>query len=198
MDLTDEWAPRFGFVWDFVGDGTSKLYGSGGRFYYALPTDLNVRVFTANTQVQTYNYSPTDITTQDPKAPRARFIQVGSFAGEPVDAGIKAAYQDEYTLGVEKALDPTLSVGVKGTYRTLGARSRIAATSITPARRQFNSCALFNPGGSGPAASGQLPGHSGSENPTLPIRARPTIRTRASGFPVSRSGMPSESSAASS
>ena len=33
---------------------------------------------------------------------------------------MKAAYQDELTLGVEKALDPTLSVGLKGTYRTLG------------------------------------------------------------------------------
>ncbi len=49
--LKDEWAPRAGFVWDFVGDGTSKLYGSAGRFYYSIPTDLNARVFTANTVV---------------------------------------------------------------------------------------------------------------------------------------------------
>ena len=81
---------------------------------------MNVRVFTANTPSSTYNYSPTNITTQDPTRPAPRLIQVGSFAGEPVDAGLKAAYQDEFTLGVEKALDPTLSVGVKGTYRTLG------------------------------------------------------------------------------
>jgi Carboxypeptidase regulatory-like domain/TonB-dependent Receptor Plug Domain/TonB dependent receptor len=169
MDLKDEWAPRFGFVWDFVGDGTSKLYGSAGRFYYALPTDLNVRVFTANTQVATYNYSQTDLTTQDPKAPRARFIQVGSFAGEPVDTGVKAAYQDELTLGVEKALDPTFSVGIKGTYRTLGRTIEDRCDlDYTSPLTDFNSCALFNPGGSGPAASGLLPGHSGSENPTLP------------------------------
>ncbi len=169
MDLTNQWAPRFGFVWDFVGDGTSKLYGSGGRFYFALPTDLNVRVFTANTNVKTYNYSPTDITTQDPAAPRARFIQVGSFAGEPVDAGLKAAYQDEYTLGVEKALDPTFSVGIKGTYRTLGRTIEDRCDlDYTSPLTDFNSCGIFNPGGSGPDASGLLPGHSGSENPTLP------------------------------
>jgi Outer membrane receptor for ferrienterochelin and colicins len=169
MDLTNQWAPRFGFVWDFVGDGTSKLYGSGGRFYFALPTDLNVRVFTANTQVQTYNYSPTNLTTQDPAAPRARFIQVGSFAGEPVDSGIKAAYQDEYTLGVEKALTPTFSVGIKGTYRTLGRTIEDRCDlDYTSALTDFNSCGIFNPGGSGPDASGLLPGHSGSENPTLP------------------------------
>ena len=58
--LLNEWAPRCGFVWDFIGDGTSKLYGSAGRFFYAIPTDLNARVFTANTQVVNYNYSPTD------------------------------------------------------------------------------------------------------------------------------------------
>ena len=49
-----------------------------------------------------------------------RLIQIGSFAGEPTDPGTKAAYQDEVTLGIEKALDPTLSIGLKGTYRTLG------------------------------------------------------------------------------
>jgi hypothetical protein len=169
LDLTNQWAPRFGFVWDFLGDGSSKVYGSVGRFYYALPTDLNVRVFTANTSVATYNYSPTNITTQDPAAPRARFIQVGSFAGEPVDAGLKAAYQDELTLGVEKALDPTFSVGVKGTYRTLGRTIEDRCDlDYTSPLSDFNSCAIFNPGGNGPAALGLLPGHSGSENPTSP------------------------------
>ena len=33
--LTDEWAPRLGVTWDFMRDGTSKLYASAGRFYYA-------------------------------------------------------------------------------------------------------------------------------------------------------------------
>ncbi|HEY6146696.1 MAG TPA: hypothetical protein VIZ69_03330, partial [Thermoanaerobaculia bacterium] len=110
-----------------------------------------------------------DITTQAPNAPRNRFIQVGSFAGEPVDAGIKAAYQDELTLGVEKALDPTLSVGLKGTYRTLGrtVEDRCDLDASSPLT-QFNSCAIFNPGGTGPAARGLLPGANGSENPTDP------------------------------
>src|SRR5262249_22632666 len=34
FSLTDQWAPRLGVAWDFAGDGTSKLYGSVGRFYY--------------------------------------------------------------------------------------------------------------------------------------------------------------------
>ena len=51
---------------------------------------------------------------------RASFTQVGTVDGEPTDPGIKASYQDEFTIGVEKAIDPTLSVGLKGTYRSLG------------------------------------------------------------------------------
>ncbi len=146
--LKNEWAPRAGFVWDFMGDGTSKLYGSYGRFYYSIPTDLNARVFTANTSVVTYNYSPTDL-NQASDAPRARTIQVGSFAGEPVDPGLKAPYQDEYTLGVEKALDPTFSVGLKGTYRTLGrtVEDRCDLDYNDPLA-QGSTCAIFNPGSS--------------------------------------------------
>jgi hypothetical protein len=168
--LQDQWAPRFGFTWDFAGDGTSKLYGSVGRFFYSLPTDLNARVFTANTQLITYNYSATD-TAQSPNPPtgRTRLIQVGSFAGEPVDSGLKAAYQDELTLGIEKALTPTLSVGMKGTYRTLGrtVEDRCDLDYTSPLT-QFNSCAIFNPGGSGPAASGSFPTCDTSSNPADP------------------------------
>ena len=154
--LTNEWAPRGGFVWDFIGDGTSKFYGSAGRFYYAIPTDLNARVFSANTSVRNYNYSPTDFATQD-FAARSRLIQVGSFAGEPVEPGIKGPYQDEYTLGVEKALDPTFSLGIKGTYRTLGRtiEDRCDLDYNDPAALG-SSCGIMNPGGGGPVASGSI------------------------------------------
>ena len=95
--LTNEWAPRFGVTWDFAGDGTSKLYASAGRFYYAIPTDLNVRVFTANTAYRTFSYDINDLNQVGPAcatgAPtpgcvaRDSLIQVGSLAGEPVGSG---------------------------------------------------------------------------------------------------------------
>jgi hypothetical protein len=129
---------------------------------------LNARVFTANTAVNVFNYSPTS-TAQDPSAPRARTVQVGSFEGEPVDAGMKAPYQDEFTLGIEKALDPTLSIGLKGTYRSLGrtVEDRCDLDYTSPLT-QFNSCAIFNPGSNGPAANGSFPTCNGSVNPTDP------------------------------
>ena len=165
--LLNQWAPRFGFVWDFVGDGTSKLYGSGGRFYFAIPTDLNARVFSANTQVRNYNYSPT-ATNQD-FGGRSRLIQVGSFAGEPVEPGLKASYQDEYTLGVEKALDPTLSVGIKGTYRSLGRTVEDRCDlDYTDPLALGSTCGIFNPGGNGPVANGVIKTCDTSANPTDP------------------------------
>ncbi len=183
--LTNNWSPRIGIVWDFAGDGTSKLYASAGRFFYALPTDLNVRVFSANTQEQIFNYSPTDFNTQDPNAPRARSVQGGSAAGEPIDGWslneegtgnvlngqprVKAAYQDELTLGIEKALDPTLSIGLKGTYRTLGRtiEDRCDLDYLDPLS-QGSTCALFNPGSDGLAASGGILSYNGCGNPNDP------------------------------
>ncbi|MCA1580568.1 MAG: TonB-dependent receptor [Acidobacteria bacterium] len=172
--LNNQWAPRFGFVWDFVGDGSSKVYGSVGRFFYAIPTDLNARVFTGNTAITVFNYSPTDIGTQDPTAPagRNRTLQIGSVEGEPVDPGIKAPYQDELTLGVEKALDPTLSVGIKGTYRSLG-RAVEDRCDLAPA----GTCAIFNPGSSGPGARGVFGGYNGSANPTDPFGGKEVAGT---------------------
>jgi outer membrane receptor protein involved in Fe transport len=167
--LKNEWAPRGGIVWDFVGDGTSKLYASAGRFYYSIPTDLNARVFTANTQVYNYNYSMTDIGTQDPTAPRHRLIQVGSFDGEPVDPALKAPYQDEYTLGVEKALDPTLSIGLKGTYRTLGrtVEDRCDLDYNDPLALG-STCAITNPGNGSPISNGAIKTCDTSANATDP------------------------------
>jgi hypothetical protein len=175
FSLNNEWAPRIGFTWDFIGDGTSKLYGSVGRFYFSLPTDLNVRVFTANSAIQSFNYTAGN-TNQDPNAPRALNFQGGSASGEPVDGWtdgqlngtprLKASYQDEATIGVEKAIDPSLSIGLKGTYRTLGRTIEDRCDldgDVAP-----STCALFNPGGDGQAASGQFPTCNGSANPTDP------------------------------
>ncbi len=168
FDLKNQWAPRGGFVWDFIGDGSSKLYGSAGRFYYSIPTDLNARVFTANTLVETFNYSSTDVNQAAANAPRNRLIQVGSFAGEPVAPNLKAPYQDEYTMGVEKALDPTLSIGLKGTYRSLGrtVEDRCDLDYNDPLAAG-STCAIFNPGTSS-VQNGGIGSCNGSVNPTDP------------------------------
>ncbi|HET9795659.1 MAG TPA: TonB-dependent receptor [Thermoanaerobaculia bacterium] len=167
IKFSHEWAPRAGFVWDFTGDGTSKIYGSYGRFYYSIPTDLTVRVFTANTSVVSYNYDPS-ATSQDPTAPFGQLVQVGTFSGEPIAPGIKAPYQDEYALGVEKALDASFSLGVKFTYRALGRTVEDHCDLDYTANPFGASCAIANPGSDQPLANGTFPSCDNSANPADP------------------------------
>jgi hypothetical protein len=189
FSLTDSWSPRVGFVWDWAGDGSSKLYGSWGYFYYAVPTDLTVRVFTTNAAVFATNYNqsiPGDTTSivqlnlptctstlTTGCVPRQQLFQGGDAHTEPVDPGTKAPYQQEFTIGVEKALDPTLSVGLKGTYRalmrTVEDRCDLNA-DLGPdcPNCAANSCALTNPGTNLPSANGYYPTCNGTANETDP------------------------------
>ena len=120
FNATAEWQPRLGVVWDPTGKGTAKIYASAGRFYYSLPTALSVFSYGTTTSAETFNFDPVD-KKQDPGVigHERAFVSVTGFA-EPVDSGLKGIYQDELTLGIEKLLDPTFSVGLKGTYRRLG------------------------------------------------------------------------------
>ena len=178
FSLSNSWAPRFGVTWDFVGDGTSKLYTSVGRFYYSVPTDLNVRVFTGNTSYRTFSYNINDITQAGsvcpvgaPTAgcvPRSQQLQIGSVAGEPADPGILAPYQDEFTIGVEKAIDPTLSVGLKGTYRSLG-RTVEDRCDLNYNIPPYTSCAIMNPGATGPDNPGATGAYGACDNSFNPV-----------------------------
>ncbi len=178
--MNNEWAPRVGFAWDFTGDGTSKLYGSVGRFYFSLPTDLNVRVFTANSGVSAYNYYATSTAQfggphcssagQTGCVPRDQNFQGGSANGEPVEVrATKASYQDEATIGVEKALDPTLSDRPE---RNLPLSRPHGRGSLRPQRRSSGLRTFLlravQPGRRGQARRAQYPTCNGSGNPTDP------------------------------
>lgn len=194
--LTNEWAPRFGVTWDFTGDGTSKLYASAGRFYYALPTDITFRSFSVSTTQFQINYNPGvtnpsdfiggTVVCSDQNVPGcipiSNFTQIGG-TGEPTDPGIKAAYQDEFTIGIEKAIDPTLSVGLKGTYRSLG-RTIEDRCDLNQATTGV-SCAIMNPGATGPdnpGATGAYGSCTGSQNPTHVPRG--TCTAPGQGVPI--------------
>jgi TonB dependent receptor-like, beta-barrel len=160
--LTNEWQPRIGILWDPWGQGTSKVYVFYGRFYYAIPTDINVRDFGSELFVTTYNFDPLS-TVHDPAAPgHPRPDQQGGAFNEPIDANIHGMYQDEFTVGVEKALDPTFSVGLKGMYRRLGnAIDDRCDLDYSAPVNLGNSCANINPGGDGLWASGNFPWYDG-------------------------------------
>ncbi|MGH9368586.1 MAG: TonB-dependent receptor [Thermoanaerobaculia bacterium] len=164
----NEWQPRLGFVWDPKANGQAKIYGFWGRFYYALPTDINVRAYGQQTQATTWNFDPVSV-TQDPNVigHESPFTQGGAFT-EPVEEGIKGIYQDEYTLGGEMLLDPTFSIGLKGTYRNLG-RALEDRCDLDGSRPEtnFNTCAIVNVGADAPLAQGLVPGCNGLDGDAL-------------------------------
>ena len=158
IDLDDMWAPRGGVVWDFIGDGTSKLYASYGRFYYQFPTDLNFRAY-QNAEflfVSASNYDPISL-THDPRTPFAGATSAAS-GDEPRDENLKGMYQDEYTIGVEKALTPTFVVGLKGNYQSLDRvlEDRCDLDYLHP-ENHGHGCAIINPGSSETYARGDFP-----------------------------------------
>ena len=82
----------------------------------------------------------------------------GSSFGEPVDAGLKGISQDELTLGVEKTLGGTLSLGLKATYRSPASaiEDRCDLDYNSP-ESNGSTCAIMNPGSDGPIRPRRLP-----------------------------------------
>ena len=85
-----------------------------------MPTVIAARSFSNYTDATTFNFDPVS-TVHDPSVfGREHPFISGNTLHTPVDGDLKGSYQDELTVGVEKLLDPTFSVALKGTYRRLG------------------------------------------------------------------------------
>jgi hypothetical protein len=166
LEQKNQIAPRLAMVWDVNGDASTKVFGSVGRYHLQIPTHLAVRgagrsTFTA----QAYAYTGVDPATGAPtgltqlSAPSSSNNEYGQ-AKEPKTLSavdLKPTYQDEITLGFEKAFSPSLNFGAKGTFRTL--RSTIddfcdnrpfkkyaADNHIDTTNWGGFGCANFNPG----------------------------------------------------
>ncbi len=163
LRLRDAWQPRIGVVWDPWRNGATKIYAFAGRFSYALPTAQAAAAFGNVTGLETYNFDPVSV-VQDPDVVNHGDLVVrgtGPF-GDPVDSGVKAPSQDELTVGVERLLGSTLTVGLKGTYRSLGGtiEDRCDFDYSSP-ETSYSQCALISPGSSGKFARGDVPACNG-------------------------------------
>jgi hypothetical protein len=158
-------APRFAAAWDTFGDGTMKVFGTLGRYHLQIPTNVAVRGAgpSLNTN-QYFGYSGVDPVTGAPTGlvQMSPPLSANNEFGQPKDPrqvaaqNLKSHYQDEMTLGFEKAWSPSINVGSKATYRKLGStiddtcdgRPFLAyaqAHGINSSNYGFQ-CALFNPG----------------------------------------------------
>jgi outer membrane receptor for Fe3+-dicitrate len=138
-DLTDNWAPRIGAIWDFARNGRSKLFFNWGRFYESIPMDINIRSFGGESTCFCYNFDPNPLNfLPDPAAP-ARSTLLGGHA-TPVDPDLKGQYSDEVIVGGEYEVARNLVVGMKYVRRNLG---RVIEDFLVPAEGQYF---IANPG----------------------------------------------------
>jgi len=117
QDINDNIAPRLGFVWDFLGNGKSKLFGHWGYFYETIPMDIVIRSYGGEISIFTYNLSdsPDDVYS-DPSVANSRYLG-GGFSR--VDPGTKGQYIEEYIAGIEYEFAPNWAVGAKYISRDL-------------------------------------------------------------------------------
>ncbi|MGZ5202214.1 MAG: TonB-dependent receptor [Telluria sp.] len=130
IDMSHQIAPRLSASWDVNGDASLKVFGSAGRYYLQLPTQVAARAASRSTYTaQDFVYTGVDPKTGVPTGltPINTPLSADGEYGQLKDPravvvkDLKPNYQDEITLGFEKAWSPNLNFGGKVTYRRLGA-----------------------------------------------------------------------------
>ncbi|MCS0659390.1 TonB-dependent receptor [Massilia terrae] len=165
LSMNNQINPRLSAVWDTYGDASLKVFGSIGRYSIQIPTHIAIRGASISTYTrQYYTYTgvgadgqPTGLTALTPiVSPDNEFGQP-KLAQTVAAQNLKPSYQDELTLGFERAYSPDMNFGGKFTYRTL--RTTIddwcderpfdkyaAAHNINTDNWSGFACASINPG----------------------------------------------------
>jgi hypothetical protein len=138
LDLTDNWAPRVGFIWDVAKNGRSKVFANWGRFFESIPMDINIRAFGGEVTCFCYNFDPDPLDFIPDAAAPARTAFFGG--ATPVDEALKGQYVDEFLVGGEYEVAPNLSLGAKYVHRNLG---RVIEDFLVPSEGHYF---IANPG----------------------------------------------------
>ena len=129
LKIKNQFNPRFAAVWDMNGDASTKIFGSAGSYSIQIPTHLAVRGASRSTFTRQF-FSYTGVDANGNPIARVNFGGVAPYsanneygqakvAQEVSAQDLKPSYQNEITLGFEKAFSPSFNFGVKGTYRSL-------------------------------------------------------------------------------
>jgi hypothetical protein len=124
FELKGNWAPRIGFVFDVLGNGRSRLFASGGRFFARLPNDIAARALSADEGVSRADYFDAALTRPIPEGVEAggvtrHYALLGTHAS-PIDPDAKLSYKDEFAAGFEWEAFPNTSLGIRYVHRTIG------------------------------------------------------------------------------
>ena len=110
---TNAVAPRIQASYDLMGNGNTLLTGTLGRFYQSVIQNF-ADAFANVPQQASY-----DLYTWNPATKKYEFTQaVRAGASNTVpNLGLNATYLDEFTIGAQQQLGPTVGVGIRGIYR---------------------------------------------------------------------------------
>jgi hypothetical protein len=121
--FSDMISPRIGFIWDFMNNGRSKVYGHYGKFFNDIPLQINVRAFGLEEYWFYYYQYPTDAEGNPtlPSTSNPGLLQRVRLSGgaATIADGIKPSYEEEIIMGGEYEIMPNVSVGLEGTYRSI-------------------------------------------------------------------------------
>jgi hypothetical protein len=166
LEMDNQFSPRIGASWDVNGDASLKVFGTAGRYYLQVPGSIGVRgaarsLFTN----QGFSYTGMDANgaptgTVALTQPFSTNNEYNQYKDPKVVSALdmKPNFQDEMTIGFEKAFSPSLNFGAKVTYRKLrstlddlcDARPFEEYFAAHPTLDTSNyggfGCATFNPG----------------------------------------------------
>jgi hypothetical protein len=128
IDISTQYAPRVGVIWDPTNDHRTKVYGSFGYFYEQIPMDLVIREYSYEQQPVIYNFDPTGIALNQTAAEIAGDSTAAGQGGgkvlggftTPSDPNLKGQYLREFLFGAEREFMPNWAVGGKYIYRNYG------------------------------------------------------------------------------
>jgi len=136
-------APRIGLTWDTKGDGRSKLYVNGARYYERVPNDLAIRALSNEAGLGTTTYTNWDLVTGQPtNQSNGASIRGGQTSVQPKT---KLPYVDEYVLGWQQELGRDVSYEVRGIYREQGRALEDTQFNSVEATENYYSYAYFGP-----------------------------------------------------
>ncbi|MET1254410.1 TonB-dependent receptor [Aliikangiella maris] len=125
VEADDLIAPRLGFSWDLMGDGTQKLFASVGRYFIPIASNTNIRATRTETYTQKYFYTDGfDVATGEPIGLGAQFgseiidIQVPDPRVIAV-SDLEPMHQDELIIGYQRELGENWTGGAKLIYKTV-------------------------------------------------------------------------------